>query len=199
MDRRLRSSSLWLGLLALGGLLAGHVASYFLVAPDAHERAALLASTGHSDHGSFPTLALAATFAAVIGLFMQRVRARCDRGGPQPSRAQVTLLLWAVQTLGFVALETWERGHGIAGAAELVHEPAFLLGLVAQVVVALVATGIVLLIRATVDALLRLFVPAAGRSATRSFFVTSESRPRRSIARSAWNLRGPPAPFVSAS
>ncbi|MDQ4125802.1 MAG: hypothetical protein M3134_09410, partial [Actinomycetota bacterium] len=168
MDRRLRSSSLWLGLLALGGLLAGHLASYFLVAPDAHERARLLAVTGHSDHGTFATLALAATFAAVLGLFMQSVRSRCDRGAGG-SRVRVAFLLWAAQTLGFVLLETWERGHGLAGASELVHEPAFVVGVVVQAVVALVATAVVLLVRATVDALLRLLAPAPVGSAPITF------------------------------
>lgn len=194
VDRRLRSSSSWLGLLALGGLLAGHLVSYFVVAPDVHEREELLALTGHSDHGVFGTLALAATFAAVIGLFMQRVRSRCDGAGV--SRAGVALLLWAVQTFGFVLLETWERGHGLAGVAELVHEPAFLIGLVAQVVVALVATAIVVLIRATADALLRLFAPGAGGSSCASFSSSTVVRARTSIARAAWNLRGPPSPVA---
>lgn len=193
MDRRLRSSSLWLGLLALGGLLAGHLVSYFVVAPDAHERAELLAGTGHSDHGAFATVALAATFAAVIGLFMQRVRSRCDRGSGT-SRVRVAALLWAVQTSGFVALETWERGHGLASALDLVHEPAFLIGLVAQAVVALVATAVVLLIGATVDALLRLLAPGPGASSALTFPSQTVSRARDSVARAAWNLRGPPSP-----
>lgn len=193
MDRRLRSSSLWLGLLALGGLLAGHLASYFVVAPDAHERAELLAVTGHSDHGAFATLALAATFAAVLGLFMQSVRSRCGRV-PRASRVRVGLLLWAAQTLGFVLLETWERGHGLAGASELFHEPAFLIGLVAQAVVALVATAVVLLIRATVGALLRLLAAAPAGSAALAFPSVTVVRARGSVARAAWNLRGPPSP-----
>lgn len=189
MDRRLRASSLWLGLLALGGLLAGHLVSYFVVAPDAHERAELLAHTGHAHGGVLETLALAATFAAVIGLFMQRVRS----SGERSSRAGVAALLWVVQTTGFVVLETWERGHGIAGAAELLHEPAFLIGLVAQLAVALAATAIVLLIRATADALRRLLAPRARSSAAITFPFETVVRARDSVARAAWNLRGPPS------
>lgn len=193
---RHRVTSLWLVLLALGGLLAGHVASYFVVAPDAHERAELLAVTGHAQHGVFGTLALAATFAAVIGIFMQRIRAR---RGPSTSRLRVAALLWGIQTAGFVVLETSERGHGIAGVAELLHEPAFLIGLVAQLVVALVATAIVLLVRATAAALLRLFSVPAGASEAPVFPDRSVARPRDSVARSAWNLRGPPSPVGSQS
>lgn len=178
-------------LLALGGLLAGHLMSYFVVAPHAHERAELLASTGHSGHGAFGTLALTAAFAAAIGLFMQRIRTHGDHG---VSRARVAARLWAIQTLGFVLLETWERGHGLAGVVELVHEPAFLVGLVAQVVVALAATAIVRLVEATADALLRLLATFA-HAAIRSFLPPGEPvRAVASIARAAWNLRGPPAP-----
>ena len=168
--------------------------SYFVVAPHAHERAELLAVTGHSGQGTFGTVALAATLAAVIVLFMQRVRSRCDGGNESASRARVALLLWGAQTLGFVLLETWERGHGVAGALELVHEPAFLIGLVAQVVVALAATAIVVLVRATVDALLRLFAPDAGRSTSVTFSFPTVARASDSLARAAWNLRGPPSP-----
>lgn len=196
MDRRPCVTSLWLVLLALGGLVAGHLVSYFVVAPDAHERARLLASTGHSDHGFFGTFAMAATFAAVIGLFMERIRTRC---GPGSSRPRVAGVLWAVQTFGFVLLETWERGHGLAGVAELAHEPAFLIGLVAQLLVALVATAIVVLIGVTAAALLRLFSPGAGASGVLSFFAVTVTRARDSVARAAWNLRGPPSPAGSPS
>lgn len=193
---RRRATWLWLVLLALGGLLAGHVASYFVVAPDAHERAELLAATGHSQHSSFVTVALAATFAAVIGLFMQRVRARRD---PSTSRLRVAASLWGVQTAGFVALETWERGHGVPGIAELLHEPAFLIGLVAQLAVAFVATAVVLLVRATAAALLRLFSTPAGATEAAVFADLSVARPHGSVAHSAWNLRGPPSPAGSPS
>ncbi len=193
---RPRVTWLWLGLLAMGGLLAGHLASYFVVAPEAHERVELLALTGHSEHSVFGTLALAATLAAVIGLFMQRVR---SRRGPSTARARVATLLWSIQTAGFVALETWERGHGLEGIAELLHEPAFLIGLVAQLVVAIVATAVVLLVRATADALLRLFVTLAGESQAPLLSETTEIRRCNSVARAAWNLRGPPSPAGSPS
>lgn len=193
---RPRVTWLWLVVLALGGLLAGHLASYFVVAPDAHERAELLALTGHSEHSAFGTLALAATFASIIGIFMQRIRAR---RGPRTSRARVAAFLWALQTAGFVALEAWERGHGLGGVAELLHEPAFLIGLVAQVAVALVATALVLLVRATAAALLRLLVLPASTSEPPAFTSAPDAHQRESVARSAWNLRGPPSPLGSPS
>lgn len=180
-------------LLALGGLLAGHLASYFFVAPDAHERAELLARTGHGGHGLFPTIALAASFAAVIGLFSQGLRVR------RPTtlvagRGRLTAVLWAAQTAGFVVLETWERGHGVPGVLELAHEPAFLTGLVAQLLVAVIAATVVRLVRATADALLRLFSPQVENSSAPVFSAGAPARPRASVARAAWNLRGPPAP-----
>ena len=96
-------------------------------------------------------------------------------------------------------LEAWERGHALSGVAELIHEPAFLVGLVAQVLVAAVATAIVLLVRATVDALLRLLAPLVEASATRGFPAIPSHRSKDSVARAAWNLRGPPSPAASAS
>lgn len=186
----------WLVLLALGGLLAGHLASYFVVAPDARERAELLALTGHSGLSAFGTLALAAAFAAVIGIFMERVRSGCDG---RVSRPRVAILLWGVQTAGFVVLETWERGHGTGGVGELLHEPAFLIGLVAQLVVALVATAVVVLVRATAAALLRLFDRPTSDAGARAFPHVTRARARASVARAAWNLRGPPSPLGSPS
>lgn len=195
MDRR-RTSSLWLVLLALGGLLAGHVASYFVAAPDPHARAELLAVTGHSQHGWFGTLALSATFAALIGLASHGLRVRY-RAAPAISRGRVAGLLWAMQTAGFVALETWERGHGILGAADLLHEPAFLIGLLAQAVVALAATAIVVLVRATVAALLRLFAVPSSETGVPAPPSGAPVTVRGSVARAAWNLRGPPSPALS--
>jgi hypothetical protein len=185
-------------LVALSGLLAGHAVSYVVAAPDPHERAALLAVTGHSQHGAFGTLALAAGVAALIGIVMQRVRTRAVAAAPL-STGRVAVLLWAAQTAGFVLLEAWERGHGVAGAAELAGEPAFLIGLGAQLAVALVATALVVLVRATVDALLRLLTPPAEETPTSLFLCAPGLRAPRSVARSAWNLRGPPSPAGSPS
>lgn len=197
MLRRPRTNPVWLMLLALGGLLAGHLASYFLVAPDAHARAELLAATGHAEGSLFATVSVAASFAAVIGIFVQRLGARRERGLLQVSRPRLVALLWAVQTAGFVGLEAWERGHGFAGVPELANEPAFLVGLVAQLAVALVATMLVCLVRATAEALLRLLFPPPATDARPLFSATSGHRAGASVARAAWNLRGPPAPAGS--
>jgi hypothetical protein len=185
-------------LVALAGLLAGHAASFFVVAPDPHERAELLALTGHSPHSAFATLALAAAFAGLIGIVMQRVRTRWA-ADPAASRARVATLLWAAQTAGFVVLETWERGHGAEGIADLWGEPAFLVGLVAQLAVALIGTALVVLVRATVDALLRLFAAPADESSAPVLPSTTRVSAPPSVARAAWNLRGPPSPAVSQS
>lgn len=200
MTNRSRVSSLWLVLLALGGLLAGHVVSYFVVAPDSHERGRLLELTGHSQHSAFGTVALAATFAALIAIAFQIVRRSRGVGyRPVVGRVRVGTILWFVQTAGFVALETWERGHGPSGIAELLNEPAFLIGLVAQLLVAIVATVLVLLVHATVGALLRGFVSPAEAPQGPLFSSQPLDRPRESIARAAWNLRGPPSPAGSPS
>jgi hypothetical protein len=192
MRRRPLVTSLWLALLALGGLLTGHLASYFVVAPDAHERAELLALTGHSQHSGFGTAAAAATCAAVIALIAQRLDKRRASTSSDLSRIRIVMLLVTAQIVGFTALEVWERGHGVLGATELLHEPAFLVGLVAQVVAACLATAIVGLVRASVDALLRLLVRPSGDRAPFPFTASTSRRAPGSVARAAWNLRGPP-------
>jgi hypothetical protein len=96
-----------------------------------------------------------------------------------------------LQVLGFSVLELGERVlHGVV-AAELVAEPVFLIGLVAQVVVALIAA-----------CLLRLFVRFVARLTSRSklerparslsFFATDVITRRVLVAVGAGTLRGPP-------
>ena len=109
-------------------------------------------------------------------------------------RARVGTVLWIVQTAGFIVLETWERGHGAAGVADLLNEPAFLIGLAAQLLVAVAATALVLLVHATVRALVGRFVAPSAAPVAPVLSSTSARRPRESVARAAWNLRGPPSP-----
>lgn len=188
----------WLGLLAFGGLVGGHFLGYLAAAPDAHARVDLLAATGHSSHGVLMSLGAAAMIAAVIGLVFRQVR---GRGPSERSCAGVLragAILWVLQSVGFTVLETFERG-GLAHAAHLLHEPAFLLGLAAQLVVALLAVALVWLLSLTVEALLRLLTRPAPEAAPIPNRIVSAPHPRVAIARRAWNLRGPPRPQLFAS
>jgi hypothetical protein len=96
-----------------------------------------------------------------------------------------------LQAVGFTALELGERLlHGAAGA-ELIAEPAFLIGLAAQVVVALFAAVLLRL-------LIKIVVRLTSRSKLErpapslSFFATDVITRRVRVAVGAGTLRGPP-------
>ncbi len=191
-SRRHPLAPLWLALLAFGGLLGGHALSYFAVAPDGHTRAELLRATGHGSHDFFVTWGLAAAAAGFIGIIGAHLRSGWESGCREHSIPRTGSLLWVMQTAGFVLLEATERGYGLHDLGELLHEPGFLLGLVAQAVVALVAAGLVFLLRASVDAIRRLLAAPEGAATVRPQRLPAFYAFASSVARAAWNLRGPP-------
>jgi len=129
MSRRL-GSRIGLGLLSVAGTSAAHFLSYFIAAPDSHHRNELLESTGHAGESPFLTVAIAAVMATCIAVLAGRSRERSPRFLP----AFATLVV--LQTLGFVGLEVTERVLVDASLIEAAHEPIFVLGLGAQLVVA---------------------------------------------------------------
>lgn len=195
-ERRRSSGAGWLTLLAFAGLLIGHFLAYALVAPEAGVRAALLEATGHSGHGLFVPVGGAALLAAAIGLIVRQVRGREGAEGSRFPAARLVRTLWLLQTFAFVALEAAERtlsGHLVT---ELVHEPAFLVGLAVQAVVAVAGAVLVFLLRATVSALRRLLGRPPSRTAGRTLRPPRVLSTRSSQSRWAWTLRGPPISAV---
>lgn len=192
-----RAAGGWLGLLAFAGLLIGHFAAYAVVVPDQGMRAALLEATGHGAHGLFVPLAGAALLGAAIGLIAHQLRSHVSAPGKQWSPMRVGLTLWLLQTTAFIALEASERVLSSHAVSELLHEPAFLAGLALQAIVALAGAILVVLLRVTVAALCRYLFPRPV-AATRTTLRDPEVFPvPRSLARSAWNLRGPPVSTVT--
>ena len=136
MTPRLRAR-IGLGLLSVAGTCAGHFLSYWVAAPDPHHRAELLEATGHAGESPFLVIAVAALLATCIAALSGRASQRAPRfwvalGG-----------LVALQTTAFVGLEMVERIGAHAPLLESVQEPVFVLGLVAQVVVALLGALII--------------------------------------------------------
>ncbi len=182
----------FLSLLAFAGLVAGHGLSYMVVAPDAYARQELLRATGHASHDLVITWSFAAAAAALIGIIACHLRSGWGSESRPRTIPRVAAPLWILQTIGFVLLEVTERSYALHHAEQLLQEPGFLLGIVAQAAVALAVSVLVYLLRATVDVIRRLLAPPArtGRcvqKTLRSVFVLTSS-----ISRSAWNLRGPP-------
>jgi hypothetical protein len=119
------------GLIAAGaawaGLVLGHLLAYALAYPDPAGRRAHLAGTGHG-WLDLVTLSLLAVVPAVLAL----TAIRALRGG---HGGATWLRLSALQVPAFLLIEVFERGSSIDRAFT---DPAVLLGLVVQVVVAAV-------------------------------------------------------------
>ena len=132
------------GGLAWVGMVTGHLLAYAVVYPRPSHRMEHLLATGH---GTLPfhaicALSCAPAVLAVVGLLRLRGRA-----APRPT----ALWLAAMQILGFALVESIERG---SSAGSLLGEPAFLLGLVLQVVIALLAAALIRVVARAVSMLL---------------------------------------------
>jgi hypothetical protein len=127
------SSKLKLACLSFSGIVAGHLAAYAFVAPDPHERTGLLASTGH---GSW-TLPIYLAMALVVPAFCTAISDRLR--GQERSYSRVALGLGALQVGGFVTLEALERLGAGGLSAELLNEPAVVVGVIVNIIIALIA------------------------------------------------------------
>ena len=131
MSRRLRAR-IGLGLLSVAGTSAGHYLAYWLAAPDSHHREELLEATGHAGESPFVVVAVAALLATCIAALAGRSSGKAPRYGV----SVVTLAV--LQTVAFVGIEVAERVAAHTPLLESVREPVFLLGLVTQLIVALI-------------------------------------------------------------
>lgn len=125
---------LGVGGLAWMGIVLGHVLAYLLAYPEDGARSAKLAATGH-DGFSLPVVSALAVLPAVLALVSGR-RFRGHRSSLKPT----ALWLAAIQVPAFVGMESieraWADGHTLL-------DPAILLGLLVQLLVAAVAAVLV--------------------------------------------------------
>ncbi|HEX2266953.1 MAG TPA: hypothetical protein VHI97_01960 [Actinomycetota bacterium] len=161
-----------IALLSLTGVWIAHALA-FQLSSHGHE-SDLLALTGHGV-SRFPAV-IAGMTGIAIGLAAGRLS--FDR-------------LVLIQTSAFAVLEAVERAVGAEGIGELLGQPVFYVGLLLQLVTAAVA---LLLARLLVTVFHRLFEKQ--RDVPR--VAIRWRAPRRhhatwSLARAAWNVRGPPA------
>jgi hypothetical protein len=125
-----------LAAMGLAGATLAHAVSYLLAHRDGHERAAVLADSGHV---YWDTLVHLATFALVAALFGQV--AVVLRGKSRGCRAERERNLWFDLALAqcsiFIVVECLERL--LSGTGGPWHEPAFWIALPLQVAVAAAA------------------------------------------------------------
>jgi hypothetical protein len=120
----------WLALggLAWVGIVAGHVLSYVLTYSDPIDRTAHLAVSGHH---SFPIQV--ASGLAIVPAILVLLAVRAVRGPAAPPPGRMTVRLAAIQVPAFLVMELWERAWSLDSFSS---EPAILLGIVIQVLVA---------------------------------------------------------------
>jgi hypothetical protein len=163
---RPRFSGAVLGLAGFG-LAMGHLLTYTFDVPDAHERAQVLAQTGH---GYLPVATQFAVVAGVAG-FAIVILGRLVRRDHVWSAGSTFVWLAGFQVGAFVAMEVLERSASGASVAHLLHGSILPVGMLVQLTMA--AGGVVLL---------RLLLRAADRIADHS---EAASLPRPTLA---WRL-----------
>jgi hypothetical protein len=182
-----------LGAIAGAAMLASHWVAYLLAAPGTHERSHLLQVTGHA-YWSWAVLVGAVALVAGLASFVAG-RVEDERSRPTTRRGLIASCLprlLVLQIGGFVALELGERllsGHGI-GLVSLIA-PTLVIGLVVQVVAALLSTFFLALVAFVVRQLIAAapLAPPASISATLTSLI---ARPRPLLSTGGRTLRGPP-------
>lgn len=124
------------------GTFAGHSVGYGAAVPDAHERAHLLASSGHGYLDYAPVLLSICVALVVLGFVASLLSAFGDRRTTSPPNGRVALVA-ALAPAAFVLQELLERylHDGHVHWALFVSAP-FLFGLMTQVPFALLAAAI---------------------------------------------------------
>jgi hypothetical protein len=190
-DSKVRRQLPWLIAmpLAVVGTLAGHSVGYRAAVPDGHERARLLASTGHGYLGYAPLLiALCVALVALgfVATVLAALRGRETTGGTRQIK-----LVAALVPVAFVLQEVIERyAHDGQLHWELAVSAPFLLGLATQLPFALLAASIAFALATTAQRPPSACAPrrhhpvlAGGGPAARAGACPRLHRPRPSSAR----------------
>jgi hypothetical protein len=180
--------------LSVVGTLAGHSVGYRAAVPDAHERAHVLASSGHG-YLAYAPLVIALCFALVALGFgatvLTAVRGRDTRGGTRQIK-----LVAALAPVAFVLQELLERyAHDGHLHWELVLSMPFVLGLATQLPFALLAAAVAFALASAAHRVAQ--VMRSGRARTRSIAITflswlSVDLPRGPVLACGYTGRGPP-------
>jgi hypothetical protein len=195
MQAEMRRARLWVAAVAGGGIVASHGIAYHIIAPGALQRTELMESTGHR---YFSLLVAAVLVALVIGLGVFVAEALATRRENLASRRLFSFALarlTCLQAAGFVVLEALERllGGEHHFASTLLGEPATLLGVALQLLSALIAAAMLVLLRRVIVA-----ISGARRSKSGAVVVLNDFRKTLSHHLSAVSDASPRAPPVEA-
>ena len=191
--RPIAGSPLWVGCLAAFGVFAAHVAAFRVATPDVHHRLELLEETGHGYWSVVAPLALG-LLAAGLAAFIRR-RASNDPG-TRASFFRTAVTLSVLQVGGFLVLEAIERTVSGVSPAAVLTDRVVLIGIVLQVIAALLGALLLVALGAAVDRLV-----AALRTVRRSSATIPQVSARvphlvaAPLNAGGRGLRGPPVRF----
>jgi hypothetical protein len=189
-----RGRRLLLAGFAAIGLVVTHELAFMLAMPDPHDRLELLAATGHG----YWNLAVIACFGLFVWGCISYLATR-RRTGPQSRTGFVGV--WArlaiAQVAGFAALETVERLGAQHRLANVLAEPAVVLGALLALVLAALVAGLFVAFTEVVDRLMTGARTAPSSSGFMWIPPTSAGPVRLLPGRGTRTLRGPPLPAPS--
>ena len=178
---------------AAAGLVLGHALAYLIAIPDPHQRAFALQRTGHA---YLPALDQAVMMLAIAGVAAIVVRAFARKGDGATERfGRVAALLVVVQTFAFAGQEVLERLVSGAPLGELAQNHILAIGVIVQVVVAMVAAGILWLLARTsarLAAAVAVRAPLPRHHSVLALPVTAR-RPHVALFATAGKVRAPPS------
>lgn len=182
-----------IGGFAAAGVVASHAAAYLVAFPDPHARRHALEASGHT----YWAAVVAVAMAVLVMTLVRFVTGRLWDPQATPERSARTLLyafirLTLLQTLLFTGVESSERLFTSESLSHLMQEPAFLLGLLLQVVVAFLGAILLVLVARSVRWLARRLARPAEPGAAPASFWDRAYIPSIDVLTGCGCLRGPP-------
>ena len=184
------STRLLLGGMAAAGIVVAHLLAYLFAVPDPHDRVHVLESTGHGAWGYVAALGLGLLVAGLLRYVVKSFRGGDGSTAPFPT---IAARLAVLQLGGFIAIEALERLSVDHTTSGLFSEPVIQMGLLLQVVIALIgALALTLLTRAIRSVLARRSGPQGATDSVKPFPRVAEIVRRSTVGTGGGTLRGPP-------
>jgi hypothetical protein len=177
---------------AAAGLVLGHALAYLIAIPDPHQRVFALQRTGHA---YLPALDQAVLMLLVAGMAAVVVRAFADTDDRTERFGRLARVLVVAQTCAFAAQEVLERLVSRAPLGGLAHDHILVTGIAVQIVVAIVAAGILWLFARTATRLAAVVTARPRLPRVRVVFAlpVTARRPHAPLFATAGSVRAPPS------
>jgi hypothetical protein len=177
---------------AAAGLVLGHALAYLIAIPDPHQRVFALQRTGHAYLPALDQAVLmlvVAGMAAVVVRAFSRTEERTERFG------RLARVLVVAQTCAFAGQEVLERLVSGAPLGGLAHDHILVTGIAVQIVVAIVAAGILWLFARTATRLAAVVAARTRLPRVRVVFAlpVTARRPHAPLFATVGNVRAPPS------